>query len=130
MRLDLRPTSGLAGGPGTFLMSSSGIVVSMTHVENALHRKQLGTASDQDVVLWATMILLNEAFDIDEADNDHTSDCLNDFSFGIPNGRYRFRSLKQVQSQYYPIINDSLRTMYQIGSVRTGVRSHAPHHRV
>lgn len=32
----------------------------MTHVENALRSKQLGNASEQDVVLWATMILLKE----------------------------------------------------------------------
>ena len=68
---------------GHFRTPDAGIVVSMTHVENALHRKQLGTASDQDdVVLWATMILLNEAFAIAEADHDHTADCLNDLSFG------------------------------------------------
>ena len=68
---------------GHFLIPQPGVLITKAHVENALGRKRLGIVSERDLVLWATMILLNDAYEIDERDEDLIADWLNDMSLEL-----------------------------------------------
>ena len=46
-------------------------------------RKRLGIVSERELVLWGTMILLNDAYEIDSTDEDLITEWLNDFSFEL-----------------------------------------------
>jgi hypothetical protein len=61
----------------------AGIILTKQHIENALNRKRLGIVSERELVLWATMVLLNDAYEIDSADEDLIAEWLNDISFEL-----------------------------------------------
>jgi hypothetical protein len=68
---------------GHFVLPELGIIITKQHIENALNRKRLGIVSERKLVLWATMILLNDAYEIDSADEDLIAEWLNDISFEL-----------------------------------------------
>jgi hypothetical protein len=68
---------------GHFVLPEPGIFITKQHVENALNLKRLGIVSERELILWATMILLNDAYEIDSADEDLIAEWLNDISFGL-----------------------------------------------
>jgi formylglycine-generating enzyme len=68
---------------GHFVQPKPGILITKQHIENALSRKGLAIVSERELVLWATMILLNDAYEIDSADEDLIGQGLNDMSFEL-----------------------------------------------
>lgn len=60
-----------------------GILITKRHIENALRRRHLRIVNERELVLWATMILLNDAYDIDEAEEGLVAEWLNDLSLEL-----------------------------------------------
>jgi hypothetical protein len=67
----------------SFRIPVPGIPITIQHIENALMRKRLGIVSEKDLVVWATMILLNDAYEINSSDEDVIAEWLNDLSFEL-----------------------------------------------
>lgn len=63
-----------------FRIPEPGIVITREHVANALERKRFELITERDLVTWATVILLNDAYALDPADEDLIADWLNDIS--------------------------------------------------
>jgi hypothetical protein len=86
---DCRNVMGFEFGPverrfsGRFQLPQPGVLITKQHVENALKRRHLRIVSERDLVLWATMILLNDAYEIDPSDEDLIAEWLNDLSFEL-----------------------------------------------
>ncbi len=66
-----------------FRVPEPGIVITREHIENALERKRFGLISERDLVAWATMLLMNDAYALDPGDEDLIADWLNDISFNL-----------------------------------------------
>jgi hypothetical protein len=65
-----------------FQMPEPGVLVTKAHITDAFERKRSGAISDVEFVSWATMLLLNDGYEIDRADEDRIADKLNAISFG------------------------------------------------
>lgn len=68
---------------GFFRMPEPGIVITREHVSNALERKRFGLLTERDLVHWATILLLNDAYVLDPGDEDLIADWLNDISLNL-----------------------------------------------
>ncbi len=68
---------------GSFRMPEPGIVITREHISNALERKRFGLISERDLVHWATILLLNDAYVLDPGDEDLIADWLNDISLNL-----------------------------------------------
>ena len=68
---------------GNFRLPEPGILVTRGHIENALERKRFGLITERDLVIWATVLLLNDAYVWDPADEDLIADWLNDISVNL-----------------------------------------------
>ena len=66
-----------------FRVPEPGIVITRDHIANALDRKRFGLISERDLVIWATVLLLNDAYCLDPADEDLIADWLNDISLTL-----------------------------------------------
>jgi hypothetical protein len=66
-----------------FRMPEPGIVISREHISNALEQKRLGLISERDLVHWATILLLNDAYVLDPGDEDLIAEWLNDISVNL-----------------------------------------------
>jgi hypothetical protein len=64
-------------------MPEPGIVITREHIANALERKRFGLITERDLVVWATVLLLNDAYVWDAADEDLIADWLNDISLNL-----------------------------------------------
>ena len=69
---------------GAFQLPQPGIPFTRAHIDQALSRRLAGSISERDLVIWSTFILLNDAYELDPADEDVIADWLNDVSFGSP----------------------------------------------
>ncbi len=69
-----------------FRMPEPGIVITRDHIANALERKRFGLISEADLVHWATILLMNDAYVLDPGDEDLISDWLNDISLNLGSG--------------------------------------------
>jgi hypothetical protein len=63
-----------------FRVPEPGIPITRAHIEAALERRRLALIAPQDLMHWATFILLNDAYEIDESDQEFIADCLNELS--------------------------------------------------
>jgi len=54
----------------------------MAHIMDAFERKRSGAISNVEFAHWATMLLLNDFYDIDSIDQDWIAEKLNAISFG------------------------------------------------
>src|SRR5271157_1513123 len=63
---------------GHFRIPEPGIVITREHISNALERKRFGLISEKDLVHWATILLLNDAYVWDPSDEDLIAEWLND----------------------------------------------------
>ena len=70
-------------GETHFRVPEPGILITREHIENALERKRFGLISERDLVLWATVLLMNDAYALDPADEDLIADWLNDISANL-----------------------------------------------
>ena len=71
---------------GSFRMPEPGIVITREHISNALERKRFGLITERDLVHWATILLLNDAYVLDPGDEDLIADWLNDISLNLDVG--------------------------------------------
>ena len=66
-----------------FRMPEPGIAITRRHLENALNRKRDGKIEERDLVEWATLLLLNDAYVLDTGDEDLIAEWLNDISLHL-----------------------------------------------
>jgi hypothetical protein len=66
-----------------FRVPEPGIVIAREHIQNALERKRFGLISERDLVVWATVLLMNDAYALDPADEDLIAEWLNDISLNL-----------------------------------------------
>lgn len=69
-----------------FPIPEPGIVITREHLSNALERKRFGLITERDLVYWATVLLLNDAYVFDPGDEDLIAEWLNDISFNLDAG--------------------------------------------
>jgi hypothetical protein len=80
------PSSGITqrrSANNRFPIPEPGIVITRDHISNALERKRFGVISERDLVYWATILLLNDAYVFDPGDEDLIAEWLNDISFNL-----------------------------------------------
>jgi hypothetical protein len=68
---------------GGFRMPEPGIIISREHISNALERKRFGLITERELVHWATILLLNDAYVLDPGDEDLIAEWLNDISLNL-----------------------------------------------
>jgi hypothetical protein len=66
-----------------FPIPEPGIVITRDHISNALERKRFGLVTERDLVEWATVLLLNDAYVFEPGDEDLIAEWLNDISFNL-----------------------------------------------
>jgi hypothetical protein len=66
-----------------FRVPEPGIIITREHISNALERKRFDLIKERDLVIWATVLLLNDAYALDPGDEDLIADWLNDISFSL-----------------------------------------------
>ncbi len=69
-----------------FPIPEPGIVITREHISNALEHKRFEMISERDLVYWATILLLNDAYVFDPGDEDLIAEWLNDISFNLDAG--------------------------------------------
>jgi hypothetical protein len=67
----------------SFRMPEPGIAITRAHLANALDRKREGRITERDLVNWATLLLLNDAYVLDPGDEDLIAEWLNDISLHL-----------------------------------------------
>jgi hypothetical protein len=68
---------------GRFRLPEPGIVITREHIANALERRRFGLVSERNLAEWATILLLNDAYVLDPADEDLIAEWLNDISANL-----------------------------------------------
>lgn len=68
---------------GRFRVPEPGIVITREHISNALEQKRIGLITERDLVHWATILLMNDAYVLDPGDEDLIAEWLNDISFNL-----------------------------------------------
>ncbi|HVU45841.1 MAG TPA: hypothetical protein VHD85_06940 [Terracidiphilus sp.] len=66
-----------------FRVPEPGIVITREHIVNALERKRFELITERDLVIWATVLLLNDAYVWDPGEEDLIADWLNDISVNL-----------------------------------------------
>jgi hypothetical protein len=66
-----------------FRVPEPGVMITRDHVRRALEQKRLSLISERELVYWATMLLLNDAYELDPDDEDFLAEWLNDISFSL-----------------------------------------------
>jgi len=66
-----------------FHLPEPGIVITRAHIANALEKKRMEIISERDLVYWATILLLNDAYVLDPGDEDLIAEWLNDMSLHL-----------------------------------------------
>lgn len=66
-----------------FIAPEPGVPITRWHLENALTKKRNGDITDEQLIEWATMLLMNHAYEFDQKDEDFIADWLNDISFDL-----------------------------------------------
>ena len=68
---------------GRFRLPEPGIVITREHIANALERRRFDLISERDLAEWATILLINDAYVLDPADEDLIAEWLNDISANL-----------------------------------------------
>jgi hypothetical protein len=66
-----------------FRVPEPGVMITRDYISRALEQKRLGLVSERDLVYWATMLLLNDAYELDPKDEDFVAEWLNDISYSL-----------------------------------------------
>ncbi len=66
-----------------FIAPEPGVRITKWHIENALTKKRNREITDGQLIEWATMLLMNHAYEFDEKDEDLIAEWLNDISFDL-----------------------------------------------
>ncbi|MGA3373076.1 MAG: hypothetical protein ABSC48_15065 [Terracidiphilus sp.] len=64
-----------------FRVPAPGVLITRAQIEKALESRRAGLVSPKELMEWATFILLNDGYEIDEDDQDFIAECLNELSF-------------------------------------------------
>jgi hypothetical protein len=67
----------------SFRVPEPGIFITREHIANALERKRFELISERELVEWATILLLNDAYVLDPGDEDLIAEWLNDISVNL-----------------------------------------------
>jgi hypothetical protein len=68
---------------GNFRLPEPGILITRRHIENALELKRFDLITERDLVVWATVLLINDAYVWDSGDEDLIAEWLNDISLNL-----------------------------------------------
>jgi hypothetical protein len=68
---------------GRFRLPEPGIVITREHIQNALERRRFDLVSERALAEWATILLMNDAYVLDPADEDLIAEWLNDISINL-----------------------------------------------
>jgi hypothetical protein len=82
----LEPRHALAerrAATGNFRLPEPGILITRKHIENALELKRFDLITERNLVVWATVLLLNDAYVWDPAEEDLIAEWLNDISLNL-----------------------------------------------
>ena len=66
-----------------FIPPEPGVLITKRHIEDALTKKRERKITEGHLVEWATMLLMNHAYEFDEKDEDFIAQWLNDISFDL-----------------------------------------------
>jgi hypothetical protein len=66
-----------------FIAPEPGVLITKWHIENALTKKRNREITDERLIEWATMLLMNHGYDFDEKDEDLIAEWLNDISLDL-----------------------------------------------
>jgi hypothetical protein len=77
------PEKPMRTASGHFRIPEPGIIITREHISNALERKRFELITERDLVVWATVLLLNDAYALDPQDEDLIADWLNDISISL-----------------------------------------------
>ncbi|HZQ68068.1 MAG TPA: hypothetical protein VFA68_06060 [Terriglobales bacterium] len=66
-----------------FIAPEPGVMITKQHIEDALSKRRDGKITEGQLVEWATMVLMNHAYEFDEKDEDFIAQWLNDISFDL-----------------------------------------------
>jgi hypothetical protein len=80
---DFDLTAGRRTARTHFRVPEPGIVITRAHIANALELKRLGRISERDLIDWATILMLNDAYVLDPGDEDLIAEWLNDLSLNL-----------------------------------------------
>lgn len=69
-----------------FRMPEPAIAITRAHLSNALDKKREGKITERDLVNWAALLLLNDAYVLDPGDEDLIAEWLNDMSLLLDAG--------------------------------------------
>lgn len=69
-----------------FRMPEPAIAITRAHLSTALDKKRQGKITERDLVDWATLLLLNDAYVLDPGDEDLIAEWLNDISLLLDPG--------------------------------------------
>jgi len=79
---DAKANKGTRTMKTNFVVPEPGVLITKQDIEMALTRKEHGKLTEQQLVEWATMLLLNDAYEFDGKDEDFIAERLNGISFG------------------------------------------------
>lgn len=71
---------------GRFRMPEPGIVITREHIAHALQEKRDGHIDEPNLVHWASILLMNDAYVLDPGDEDLIAEWLNDISLNLDPG--------------------------------------------
>lgn len=74
---------GMRSLENNFIAPEPGVLITKWHIENALTKKRNREISDGQLIEWATMLLMNHGYELDEKDDSLVADWLNDISFDL-----------------------------------------------
>ena len=74
------------GGSSAKALPEPAIAITRAHLATALDKKRQGRITEQDLVNWATLLLLNDAYVLDPGDEDLIAEWLNDISLNLDAG--------------------------------------------
>lgn len=66
-----------------FVAPEPGVLITKRHIEHALDLRRKGKINERQLVEWATILLLAQAYDYDAQDEDFIAQWLNDISFEL-----------------------------------------------
>lgn len=66
-----------------FRVPEPGIAITREHISRALDLKRQDLIAERDLVIWATVLLLNDAYVLDPGDEDLIAEWLNDMSLNL-----------------------------------------------
>ena len=79
-RIEINFGSAVRGLKSNFLPAEPGIRIGLNHIDRAKSKNAAGELSNEDLIHWATMILLNDAYVWDGPEEDEVADKLHELS--------------------------------------------------